>query len=833
MNPTTRVATISYTGDQPSGNISAVFRFTAADPLAATGFNDATFTVNWVNDAPVVTDIPDQTITEPASFATISLDNFVSDADHADNQIAWTAVRQSGSTDISVSMNPTSRVATISYTGDQPSGNISAVFRFTAADPLAATGFNDATFTVNWVNDTPVVSDIPDQTITEPASFATISLDNFVADADHADNQIAWTAVYQSGSAGISVSVNPTTRVATISYTGDQPSGNISAVFRFTAADPLAATSFNDATFTVNWVNDAPVVTDIPDQTIAEGSTFTTITLDNFVSDADNTDAQMTWTFSGNTQLAVSIVNRIATITTPNADWNGAETITFTATDPGLLNSSNPATFTVTAVNDRPVLAAIGPRSVTEGANLNFGVSGSDPDGDTPTIVAENVPLNATFTDNGNGTGTFNFNPTFVQAGTYNVRFIVSDGTLADSEIVAITVNEAGNQRPVLATIGPRSVTEGQNLTFNISAIDPDGTLPTFSGANIPLNASLVNNGNGTATFTFSPSFVQSTSYLVTFVATDGLLADSEVVTITVIDAGNQRPVLAPIGPKSTSEGTLLSFVISASDADQTSPAFIAFGLPANSSLSDQGNGTAIFSFTPNYNQAAIYSVIFVAFDGALADSETVVITVTNTNRAPVLASIGPKTVAEGGSLNFATSATDPDGPTPVLTALNAPLNATYVDNGNGTGAFAFNPNFTQAGVFSVIFVASDGNLADSEVVVITVTGTNLAPLLATIGPRSVTEGANLNFNTAATDPDGSTPTLTAVNVPLNATYQDNGNGTANVQFQPDLCSGRCFQRHLHCFRWTARRYRNRSDHGQRSRQSAAGTGGNWPQERQ
>ena len=61
--------------------------------------------------------------------------------------------------------------------------------------------------------------------------------------------------------------------------------------------------------------NDAPVVTDIPNQTIAEGATFTTITLDNFVSDVDNTDAEMTWTFTGNTELTVSIVNRVATIT--------------------------------------------------------------------------------------------------------------------------------------------------------------------------------------------------------------------------------------------------------------------------------------------------------------------------------------------------------------------------------------------------------------------------------------------------------------------------------------------------------------------------------------
>ena len=38
--------------------------------------------------------------------------------------------------------------------------------------------------------------------------------------------------------------------------------------------------------------NEAPDVSDIPNRTIAEGESFATITLDDFVSDADNDDDQ-------------------------------------------------------------------------------------------------------------------------------------------------------------------------------------------------------------------------------------------------------------------------------------------------------------------------------------------------------------------------------------------------------------------------------------------------------------------------------------------------------------------------------------------------------------
>jgi hypothetical protein len=97
-------------------------------------------------------------------------------------------------------------------------------------------------------------------------------------------------------------------------------------------------------------VNQAPEVSDIPDQTIDEGETFATINLDDYVSDPDNTDAEMTWSYSGNTDLSVSIDgSRVATIGIPGAEWTGAEEITFRATDPGALWDENSATFTVSA----------------------------------------------------------------------------------------------------------------------------------------------------------------------------------------------------------------------------------------------------------------------------------------------------------------------------------------------------------------------------------------------------------------------------------------------------------------------------------------------------
>jgi parallel beta-helix repeat protein len=281
---------------------------------------------------------------------------------------------------------------------------------------------------------TPVVSDIPDQTIDEGGAFATVILDNYVADAGHTADQMTWTT---SGDIELTVTINPN-RVATISTPDPDWNGNETITFR--ATDPVGFYSEDAATFTVTAVNDAPVVSDIPDQTIAEGGTFTTINLDNYVSDVDNADAEMTWTYNGNSQLTVDITNRVATISTPGADWNGTETVTFRATDPGLLFDEDSATFTVTPVNDAPVITGQVPLSTPINTSLTITLSDllvTDVDNPYPTGFSLTVMAGANYTFVGS-----TITPATDYVGTLTVPVLVNDGA-ADSNTydLSVTVN--------------------------------------------------------------------------------------------------------------------------------------------------------------------------------------------------------------------------------------------------------------------------------------------------------------------------------------------------------------------------------------------------------
>src|SRR2546427_10334715 len=105
----------------------------------------------------------------------------------------------------------------------------------------------------------------------------------------------------------------------------------------------------------------------------------------------------------------------------------------------------------------------------------------------------------------------------------------------------------------------------------------------------------------------------------------------SATVSITVT-AVNNAPVLAAIGNKSGSEGSRLTFTVTATDADGDALTYSASGLPAGASFDPT---TKTFSWTPAFDQAGTYSATFAASDGPATATETIALTIGNTNRAP------------------------------------------------------------------------------------------------------------------------------------------------------------------------------------------------------
>ncbi len=307
------------------------------------------------------------------------------------------------------------------------------------------------------------------------------------------------------------------------------------------------------------------------------------------------------------------------------------------------------------------------------------------------------MPTGASFNSS---TRAFSWTPASNQSGSYSVTFTVNDGSASDAETINITVTNV-NQPPVLDPIGAQSLAEGDIYNLVINASDPDNNPLTYSATNLPSGAVFI---PSTRSFSWIPGNDQAGTYQVLFSTSDGSLSDSENVTFTVGN-GNEAPVLTSIGSQTIGESSLLSFVITASDVNGDSLSYSTSGLPTGAVFAaDQQR----FSWTPDYTQAGNFTVLFTVTDGLFSDSESIAITVTNSNRPPVISGTPGDSVMATTSYSFTPVASDPDGDAITFSITNKPNWATF---STATGELSGTPSEAQVGINSNIVISvNDSN---------------------------------------------------------------------------------------------------------------------------
>jgi putative Ig domain-containing protein/flagellar hook capping protein FlgD/Big-like domain-containing protein len=366
--------------------------------------------------------------------------------------------------------------------------------------------------------------------------------------------------------------------------------------------------------------------------------------------------------------------------------------------------------------NDAPVLSAPSSETVDAGSSLTFDVTATDPDGDHVSLFGSGMPPGSTFLDHANNTGTFTWNTTASQGGTYTASFSGLDGRGGSgSASTQITVVGAPveNHPPTLTAPLTQQVAEGANLSFTVTATDQDGDHVALSGT-VPSGASFTDQGNNSGVFSWTPNSTQSGVHTAAFSGDDGNGGTGTAsTTITVTDVvENHPPTLSAPATEQVAEGANLSFTVTATDQDGDHVALSAT-VPSGASFTDQGNNSGVFSWTPGSTQSGVHTAAFSGDDGhggtGTASTEITVTDVVE-NLAPVLSAPLTETVDEGDNLSFAVTATDQDGDHVALSASSVPTGANFSDNGNNTGAFSWTPGSDQSGVYTVTFSGDDGN---------------------------------------------------------------------------------------------------------------------------
>ncbi|MCB2230796.1 hypothetical protein KQH82_08790 [bacterium] len=129
----------------------------------------------------------------------------------------------------------------------------------------------------------------------------------------------------------------------------------------------------------------------------------------------------------------------------------------------------------------------------------------------------------------------------------FDVNFTYRFDDIASSSFtLPVKIENQPNRGPKLTPIRDHSVDEGQLLVFGVSAVDPDGDSITLSARSPFLTYAFVDSGNGSGSFSAEPSYYDSGSYHVTFVASDGDTSLNDSATITVF-VRNVEPVIDSI----------------------------------------------------------------------------------------------------------------------------------------------------------------------------------------------------------------------------------------------------------------------------------------------
>ncbi|MFO7658792.1 MAG: putative Ig domain-containing protein [Bacteroidales bacterium] len=510
-------------------------------------------------------------------------------------------------------------------------------------------------------------------------------------------------------------------------------------------ADDLHPNTSGDDKMGLKWfevidnINSAPAVFDIPNQTKPEGQSFSTINLDSYVTDAEDPDADITWTTEpADPQYFTVTINaqRTATITPKNSNWSGSETIWFVATDKGKYGiprlgktDKDAVTFTVTPVNNRPVIKSQKNQIfVTEDNTVQINISSvevEDDDSDPEDLVL--IVQNGTnYTHLGNNV----IKPAPDLNGQLLVNIVVSDGLAQSLPFQLIVDISPVNDPPIITgqtTIAIQEESQIEILKSFLNVIDVDNTYPSEHSLIVNDGLNYTRTGNvikpnkdfyGTLTVPLKISDPYEASQLFNFI-------------IQVTNVPDPPQIVLPSNLNAI-QGELYYERVIVSDPDNGTINLVALTIP--DWLNFSTNPGELYGI-PRYNNVGENIIKIRASNNTHTIDTTFVIFVINTNDPPMISS-APLTEADDYEFYYyKMDVSDPEDDPLIFTPLLIPEWTVFNIN---TGELSGTPKNKHVGNHPVQLKVSDGQQDTIQSFTITVTNRNDTPDIVSV-PRLIT----------------------------------------------------------------------------------------------
>ncbi|MDI3487013.1 MAG: hypothetical protein PWQ51_1986, partial [Methanolobus sp.] len=395
-------------------------------------------------------------------------------------------------------------------------------------------------------------------------------------------------------------------------------------------------------------------------------------------------------------------------------DWSNITVYAYNTTTSSLssgIESSVQITNNPISITDIPSIYAVSESGiVTVDANFT--------DVDYTDVATFGCNRSDLFSDFNETDGTATWTTDHSDAGTYYVEFNVTDGYgLPDYTTMKIVVNNE-NRDPVFNHIGMQNVSEGDFVSFRVTANDEDTDDElTYSISGDPSGSTKSSNSEG-MTFTWPTDYNDSGTYNITFRVDDEYGGNDTMVVPIVVANVNRAPTFDLLQPNySINETDTLEINLGVNDQDKDS---LTFWVNNTGNASGELNND-VYTWDTYYHDNGTYVIEFVVSDGTVNVSNTTTVYVNDVNAPPELTYIGSKTIAEEETLNFTVIATD-EYDNDTLTYYTSNFSNNNATFNNETHLFSWTPISGEAGEYNITFYVTDGEDTVGEQVFITVT---------------------------------------------------------------------------------------------------------------
>jgi hypothetical protein len=585
-NGTTSVnpdGTIDYTPD-PGWSGTDTFTYQVCDLSGECASATVSVTVSEVNDPPTAAD--DSASTDEDT--SVDIDVLANDSDVDGDALTASGFTQG--THGSVSDNGD---GTVDYTPD-PGWSGTDTFTYTVCDPSAACDSATVTVVVDPVN-------LPPSAVDDAAAGpwgASIRIDVLANDSDPDGSLDETTLTVTNAPAHGSAMVNPD---GTVDYTPNHGFVGTDS-FDYRVCDDGAPVECVEATVTVAVSeNEGPEAQD-DTTSVDEDSSVTIDVLDN---DSDPEGGDLSVTGAGPAGHGTVEVNPDGTILyTPDLDFEGADTFTYTACDEVDNCSTAQVAVTVSAVNDAPTATDdVGTVKAGRTILMNVLANDSDPDGtlDPSTVVIVKGPSHGSVIVNPDGTVRFTADEGFDGLDRFVYRVCDDLGSCRTATAWLTIWMADTNLRPEAAD---DSSSTSEDISVEIDVLtndsDPEGGDLTIESFSQPLHGSVVQKG-GQLVFTPNPDWSGTTWF--TYVICDRDGACDEATVDVVVEPVSDAPHAGDDAVIADGPGPITVDVLENDDdvegEDLTVDIVV---LPAHGTANVAADGSIIYEPDPGYN---------------------------------------------------------------------------------------------------------------------------------------------------------------------------------------------------------------------------------------